>query len=402
MDWQVAQSDKLFRDEVRSFLADNLTDELRQVGRRVTSVFAPVTEAMAWQQILHARGWAAPHWPQEYGGTGWSVSERAIFAEELVRAEAPPLIPMGLLMCGPCLIGYGTEAQKSEYLPKILNGEHLWCQGYSEPGAGSDLASLKTFAETDGDDYIVSGSKIWTTYAHHANRMFALVRTRKDGKPQQGITFLLLDMKSPGITVEPIVGLDEVPEQCQVWFDNVRVPQANRVGAENDGWTVAKYLLMFERGGQGYAPGLQVLLEKIRLMAARQQTGNGSLADDPLWQQRLAVLQADVLALRFTEMRIQSALSSGNDPGALASMTKILGTELLQRATELRLETLGAQALIWQPQALLPGNDDTLPPIGPEYALTAMPHYLNSRACSIYGGSNEVQRGIIAKAVLGL
>ncbi|MCC1495677.1 acyl-CoA dehydrogenase family protein [Alcanivorax sp. 1008] len=400
MDLQIPESEKFFRDEVRTFLAENLTDDIRRAGKLVTSVFSPVEEAMAWQKILHKQGWAAPHWPEAFGGTGWSVSQRAIFAEELVRAETPPLVPMGLLMCGPCLIGCGTEQQKAEYLPKILNGEHFWCQGYSEPGSGSDLASLKTFAEKDGDDYIINGTKIWTTYAHHANRMFALVRTKKDGKPQQGITFLLLDMKSPGITVEPIVGLDEVPEQCQVWFDNVRVPQANRVGRENDGWTVAKYLLMFERGGQAYAPGLNVLLEKIRVMAGKQQGTHGTLKDDPVWQYKMASLEADILALEFTEMRIKSALSSGKDPGALASMTKILGTELLQKATELRIETLGAQALIWQPQALVPGAEQ--PPLGPEYAMTAMPHYLNSRACSIYGGSNEVQRGIIAKAVLGL
>ena len=400
MDLQVPETEKTFRDEVRTFLSENLTDDIHRAGKMVTSVFSPVKEVMAWQKILYDKGWVAPHWPKEYGGTGWSISQRAIFAEELVRAEAPPLVPMGLQMCGPCLIGYGTDDQKAEYLPKILNGEHFWCQGYSEPGSGSDLASLKTFAEADGDDYIVNGTKIWTTYAHHANRMFALVRTRKDGKPQQGITFLLLDMDSPGITVEPIVGLDEVPEQCQVWFDNVRVPQANRVGKENDGWTVAKYLLMFERGGQEYAPGLQVLLEKIRVMAGRQQGVTGPLSEDPVWQHRMAALEADILALEFTEMRIKSALSSGKDPGALASMTKILGTELLQKATELRIETLGSQALLWQPQALVPGDEQ--PVIGPEYALTAMPHYLNSRACTIYGGSNEVQRGIIAKAVLGL
>ena len=361
------EQEKAFRDEVRTFLEESLTPEIREAGKMVTSVFAPVKEAMAWQKILNDKGWAAPHWPKEHGGTGWSVTQRAIFAEELVRAETPPLVPMGLHMCGPCLIGCGTEEQQKEYLPKILNGEHFWCQGYSEPGSGSDLASLKTFAEKDGDDYIINGTKIWTTYAHYANKMFALVRTNKDGKPQQGITFLLLDMDLPGITIEPIVGLDEVTEQCQVFFDNVRVPQANRVGAENDGWTVAKYLLTFERGGQEYAPGLNVQLEKIRLMAEKQQTVHGPMSQDPLWQHKFASVSADVLALEFTEMRI---------------------------------ETLGAQAAIWQPQALVPGSEQ--PIIGPEYALTAMPHYLNSRACSIYGGSNEVQRGIIAKAVLGL
>ena len=400
MDLQVPEQEKAFRDEVRTFLEESLTPEIREAGRMVTSVFAPVKEAMAWQRILNDKGWAAPHWPKEFGGTGWSVTQRAIFAEELVRAETPPLVPMGLHMCGPCLIGCGTEEQQQEYLPKILNGEHFWCQGYSEPGSGSDLASLKTFAEKDGDDYILNGTKIWTTYAHYANKMFALVRTNRDGKPQQGITFLLLDMDLPGITIEPIVGLDEVPEQCQVFFDNVRVPQKNRVGAENDGWTVAKYLLTFERGGQEYAPGLNVMLEKIRLMAEKQQTAFGPLNQDPVWQYKFAALEADVLALEFTEMRIKSALSAGKDPGALSSMTKILGTELLQNVTELRIETLGSQSVIWQPQALVPGQEQ--PVIGPEYALTPMPHYLNSRACSIYGGSNEVQRGIIAKAVLGL
>jgi len=401
MDLKVPEQERHFREEVRAFLDESLTAEILEAGRKTTSVFAPVKEVMAWQRLLHKKGWAAPHWPKEYGGTGWSVGQRAVFAEELVRAEAPPLIPMGLQMCGPCLIGFGTEEQKAHYLPRILSGEDIWCQGYSEPGAGSDLASLKTFAESDGDDYVINGTKIWTTYAHHANRMFLLVRTRRDGKPQAGITFLLLDMNTPGITVEPIVGLDEVPEQCQVFFDNVRVPKRNRVGEENDGWTVAKYLLTFERGGQDYAPALGVQLQRLKQIAARQTTaGGGSLGDDPVWAHKVAACESEVLALSFTEKRIKSALSAGKDPGALSSMTKILGTELQQRVTELGIETLGSQALVWQPQALVPGGDEA--PLGPEYALTAMASYLNARACSIYGGSNEVQRGIIAKAVLGL
>jgi alkylation response protein AidB-like acyl-CoA dehydrogenase len=401
MDLHIPETLRTFREEVRDFLAETLTDDIREAGRLTTSVFAPVDEAMAWQRLLHKQGWAAPGWPKEYGGTGWSVSERAIFAEELVRAEAPPLIPMGLMMCGPCLIGFGTDEQKAHYLPRILSGEDFWCQGYSEPGAGSDLASLKTFAESDGDDYVLNGTKIWTTYAHHANKMFCLVRTRKDGKPQAGITFLLLDMDSPGITVEPIVGLDEVPEQCQVFFDNVRVPKANRVGNENEGWTVAKYLLMFERGGQEYAPGLRVQLEKLRQMVAGRTLADGrKLMDSESFRQKLAACEIDVLALEFTENRIKSALGAGKDPGALSSMTKILGTELQQRVTELGIEALGSEALAWQPQALEPDGDAE--PVAPEAVLTAMPKYLNARACSIYGGSNEVQRGIIAKAVLGL
>ena len=387
-----------FRDEVRAFLDEKLPADIADKVKGFRKMSKE--DHQRWQKILTAQGWYATHWPEEYGGVKWSPVQKHIWDEESCAYGVPRTIPFGVNMVAPVIIKFGTEEQKQHYLPKILSGEHFWCQGYSEPGAGSDLASLKTFAEKDGDDYILNGTKIWTTYAHYANKMFALVRTNRDGKPQQGITFLLLDMDLPGITIEPIVGLDEVPEQCQVFFDNVRVPQKNRVGEENDGWTVAKYLLTFERGGQEYAPGLNVMLEKIRLMAGKQQTAFGPLTKDLVWQHKFAALEADVLALEFTEMRIKSALSAGKDPGALSSMTKILGTELLQKVTELRIETLGSQSVIWQPQALVPGEEQ--PVIGPEYALTAMPHYLNSRACSIYGGSNEVQRGIIAKAVLGL
>ncbi len=401
MDLHIPAAEHAFRDEVRSFLADNLTAEIREAGRLATSVFADAGLAMAWQKILHARGWAAPHWPEEHGGPGWSISQRAIFAEELVRAEAPPLVPMGLLMCGPCLIGCGSPEQQAHYLPRILSGEDFWCQGYSEPGAGSDLASLQTFAEIDGDDYVINGTKIWTTYAHHANRMFGLVRTSREGKAQSGITFLLLDMNTPGITVEPIVGLDEIPEQCQVFFDNVRVPRSNRVGEENQGWGVAKYLLTFERGGAEYAPMLGIQLARVKQFAACQKIAGGrSLMQDDLFSYRVARAEIDILALEFTENRIKSELGAGKSPGALSSMTKILGTELQQKVTELAVDALGAQALIWQPRAIEPGS--TLPAVGPEYATTAMARYLNARATSIYGGSNEVQRGIIAKMVLGL
>lgn len=401
MDLKISQEDRVFREQVRAFLEDNLTGEMREAGRLATSVFTDPGPTMAWQKVLHRQGWAAPGWPREYGGTGWSVEWQAIFAEELVRAEAPPLIPMGPKMCGPCLIGYGTEEQKAYYLPRILSGEDFWCQGYSEPGSGSDLASLTTFAESDGDDYVINGAKIWTSFAHHANRMFGLVRTRRDGKPQQGITFLLIDMNTPGITVEPIIGLDEIPEQCQVFFDDVRVPKRNRVGEENDGWTVAKYLLTFERGGSQFAPGLRVRMETIRRMASqRTDAGGRTLLETPLFASRAVACEIDILALEFTENRIKSALAAGNNPGALSSMCKVLGTELQQRLSELAVDALGSEALLWQPPAIVPGGD--VAPLGPEYALTAMPSYLNARACSIYGGSNEIQRGIIAKHVLGL
>ncbi len=248
-----------FRDEVRAFLQEALTDDLVAVGRLATSVFTDPQHSLRWQKILHAKGWAAPTWPRAYGGPGWSEIERHIFQEECARAGAPALAPMGLRMVGPCIMGFGTPAQKALHLPRILSGEDYWCQGYSEPGAGSDLASLQLRAVPDGEDYVLNGSKIWTTHAHHANRMFCLTRTRWDGRPQAGITFLLLDMASPGLRVDPIITLAGEHEVNQVFFDDVRVPMAHRLGDENQGWTVAKYLLEFERGGSA-APGLKVTL----------------------------------------------------------------------------------------------------------------------------------------------
>ncbi|MEZ5506479.1 MAG: acyl-CoA dehydrogenase family protein [Gammaproteobacteria bacterium] len=401
MDLTVKPEYRQFRDEVRAFLEENLTADLREAGRLATSVFHDVERSMAWQKILNKKGWAAPHWPKKFGGTGWDVVQRAIFAEESLLANAPAMIPMGLHMCGPCIIGCGTQEQKDYYLPRILSGEDFWCQGYSEPGAGSDLASLQTFAESDGDHYIVNGTKIWTTYAHYANKIFCLVRTNKNCKPQEGITFLLIDMDTPGITVEPIIGLDLVREQNTVFFDNVRVPKSNIVGKENDGWTVAKYLLTFERGGQEYAPALHHALAQVKAMAEQEYSSfGGRLVDDQTFMRKLAEAEIEVTALEFTENRIKAALGSGQSPGALASMTKILGTELSQRVTELAIEAVGVYGLPEQVDAIQPGAN--LPTVGPDYALTAMPRYLNTRATTIYGGSNEVQRGIIAKMVLGL
>lgn len=401
MDLTINPELEKFRQEVRSWLAENLTDEIRQAGRLMTSVFADAEIAMKWQKILHAKGWAAPSWPKEYGGTGWDVEQRAVFHEECLLADAPLLIPMSLMMCGPCIIGYGTPEQKAYYLPRILSGEDFWCQGYSEPGAGSDLAALKTQAVSDGDDYIVNGQKIWTTYAQYANKIFCLVRTDGTRKPQEGITFLLIDMNTPGITVRPIIGLDGVHEQNEVFFDNVRVPKKNRIGEENKGWTVAKYLLEFERGGQEYAPGLFAALNTIKKIA-KTESGSfgGSAWDEPAFQQKYAALDIELKALEFTELRIKSSLGQGQNPGAVASLTKIKGTELSQKVTELAIEAVGLSALPWQPDAIIPAQPQ--PFVGPEYALTVMAKYLNTRATSIYGGSNEIQRNIIAKMVLGL
>lgn len=393
MDLDLTTQDLAFRDEVRAFLDEKLTPELRAAGRRTTSVFCEPVHSLPWQRILHEKGWVAPTWPREYGGTGWSEIQRAIFAAECARAGAPGLAPMGLRMVGPCIIGHGTPEQKAHFLPRILSGEDYWCQGYSEPGAGSDLAALQLRADSDGDDYVLTGSKIWTTHAHHANRMFCLVRTRFDGKPQTGITFLLLDMDTPGITVRPIITLAGEHEVNQVFFDGVRVPKAGRLGAENEGWTVAKYLLEFERGG-GSAPGLQVGLERVRRMATAEHL------DDPHYRRRLAEAEIAVQAIDISERRVLSALASGQKPGPASSMLKTQGTEAMQRVDELAVEAAGLYAAVDQPAARAPGSN--VAPVGPEHSLTAMARYLNDRAASIYGGSNEIQRDIIARLVLGL
>jgi acyl-CoA dehydrogenase len=400
MNLDFSPDDRAFRDEVRAFLEQSLPMHLREAGRSTTSVFSDKAHNLAWQKILHAKGWAAPSWPKAYGGPGWSDMQRYIFAAECARAGAPSLSPMGLRMVGPCIMRYGTPEQKAHYLPRILAGEDYWCQGYSEPGSGSDLASLQLRANSDGDDYVLNGSKIWTTQAHFANRMFCLVRTRTDGKPQAGITFLLLDMTSPGITVKPIITLAREHEVNQVFFDAVRVPKANRLGEENDGWTVAKYLLEFERRG-GSGAGLKVTLECLRAMADVEADGSGErLLDDEAFRMRLAVAEVLVLAIEMSEHRVMSALAAGRNPGPASSMLKMQGTEAMQKLDELAIEIAGYYALADQIEARKPSSN--IPPIGPGHSLFAMPRYLNNRAASIYGGSNEIQRDIIARLVLGL
>ncbi|MFV8816100.1 acyl-CoA dehydrogenase family protein [Haliea sp. E17] len=390
-----------FREEVRAFLQASLTPELRRAGRLMTSVFADFEATMQWHRILHAKGWVAADWPEEYGGTGWDINQRYIFQEECKLAGAPSLLPMGLQMLGPMLMGYGTDEQKSYYLPRLLSGEHVWCQGYSEPGAGSDLASLKTTAVADGDDYVINGSKIWTSYAQFANHIFCLVRTSKEGKPQRGISFVLVEMNTPGITVEPIIGLDGRPEQCQVFFDDVRVPIANRVGEENQGWTVAKYLLEFERGGHNFTTDLKKQLARLRQQGESEiGPGGSAMLQDAATRQRLAELEVEALALECTELRIKGALTTGANPGALSSMVKVVGTELGQRLSELGLDLLGPEVARYQPAAMEPDFDGEV--IGPDYALTSMAEYINHRATTIYGGTAEIQRDIIAKHVLDL
>ncbi|WP_422362481.1 acyl-CoA dehydrogenase family protein [Pyruvatibacter mobilis] len=400
MELSLSAADESFRQEVRAFLDAELTDELREAGNKDTSVFTDKEWNLAWHRILYAKGWVAPGWPKEYGGTGWTEMQRYIFAAECARAGTPNLSPMGLRMCGPMLMGFGTQAQKDFYLPRILSGEDYWCQGYSEPGSGSDLASLQCKAVSDGDDYVINGTKIWTTHAHFANRMFCLVRTDSSGKPQTGITFVLIDMETPGISVEPIITLAGEHEVNQVFFDNVRVPKTNRVGEENDGWTVAKYLLEFERGG-AYAAGLRVGVEKLKSLMAAEASGDGqALSEDQAFRAKVADFEVALDAQEITEHRVMSALSNGQNPGPASSMLKVTGTEMKQRLDMLAVEAIGTYAMPLQPDARKPGSN--VAPVGPAEAMVVVPSMLNNRAASIYGGSNEIQRGIMAKLVLGL
>lgn len=365
-----------FRAEVRAFLESHLPDDLRRAARRATSVFIDPAVSLPWQHILHARGWAAPDWPAEFGGPGWSEIERYIFAAECARAGAPNLAPMGLKMVAPVIMHYGSAEQRAHYLPRILSGEDYWCQGFSEPGAGSDLAALQLRATPDGDDYVLNGSKIWTTHAHFANRMFALVRTSNEGKPQAGISFLLLDMGLPGISVEPIRTLAGDHEFNQVFFDDVRVPQANRLGEENAGWSVAKHLLTFERGGK-YAPSL---IERLARLRAQPDI-------DPVLRARLDREAVNLLALQALELKAMRGV--GGSAALYASALKILGTETAQRIDTLACEVVGYAA--W---ADADGQ-------APAELAVAVPRYLNDRAATIYAGSNEIQRDLIARLMLG-
>lgn len=375
MDKDLAPELRAFRDEVRAFIADNLPEELRRATRRATSVFHDPAVSLPWQRILNARGWAAPDWPREFGGPGWTTVQRHVFMAECVAADAPSLAPMGLKMVAPVIMHYGTPDQRAFYLPRILSGEDYWCQGFSEPGSGSDLASLRLRAERDGSDYVLNGSKIWTTHAHFANRMFCLVRTSSEGRPQAGISFLLLDMDTPGIRVSPIHTLAGDHELNQVFFDDVRVPQANRLGGENEGWSVAKHLLTFERGGS-YAPPLLARLRKLR----------AACPDDPVLRARFDRLAVSLEAMQALELK---ALRQQGSAALYASVMKVQGTEASQALDVLACELLGPDG--WR----------VADPEVPDAVAVTLPRYLNNRAASIYAGSNEIQRDIIARMVLG-
>lgn len=403
MDMTFTAEELAFRDEVEGWLAANLPEHLKEAAAKTPSVFVEYDINMEWQRILHEKGWLAYFWPKEYGGTGWTPVQRYIWEKACAQAGAPSLTVLSLKLVGPVIYTFGTPEQKAQFLPPLLAGDHYWCQGYSEPGSGSDLASLKTRAVREGDDYIVNGTKIWTTHAHFANWMFCLVKTDIEVKPQRGVSFLLIDMNQPGIEVRPIITLAGDHEVNQVFLDNVRVPIVNRVGDEGQGWEIAKFLLENERGGSCIAPKLLADLEKIRTVAAGQPAGmnDASLLADQAFATRLARLEADVQALEVTELRILAELAQGKRPGPLTSMVKVVASDLRQAVDGLLVDALGYDALPLESQRPLYGNSKP-EAVTSDIAQVAMPTYLNSRAWTIFGGTNEVQKNIIAKTVLGL
>ncbi|MGB5950670.1 MAG: acyl-CoA dehydrogenase family protein [Parvibaculum sp.] len=402
MDLSFSKEDEAFRLEVRKFIEENYTADIRAKQARSKHGYIDKESHVKWQKALAKKGWLAPNWPQEYGGPGFTRSQKYIFDVEMGRAGVPHTVPFGPTMVAPVIMKFGTPEQKKRFLPDILETNVLWCQGYSEPGSGSDLASLQTKAENKGDHYLVNGSKIWTSVAQWADWIFCLVRTSKEGRPQEGISFLLIDMKTPGIKVEPLVLLDGTPaphqEVNQVFFTDVKVPIENRIGEENKGWTYAKYLLEFERGNP-YSAGLYRALNKVKKMAKETQIDGHSLAEDPAFQAQIADLEAQITAMEFTELRIFSALSTGGNVGPESSLLKCRGTELQQAVSQLAVEVLGNYTLPFVEDGLAETNQ---PDVGPTNAFTVAPYYFSLRKASIYAGSNEVQRNIMAKAVLGL
>ena len=397
MNLDFSAEDLAFRDEVRAFIAENYPASLR--GKQDEGDELAKADFLSWHKVLAKKGWVAPAWPAEYGGTGWTSTQRYIWSEETARADCIRLMPFGLAMVGPVIYTFGTPEQKAKFLPRILSGEDWWCQGYSEPGAGSDLASLRTKAERDGDDYIVNGQKTWTTMAQHADWGFFLVRTDNDVKMQEGISFLLIDMKSPGIEVRPIITLGGEHEVNEVWLDNVRVPVANRVYEENKGWTCAKFLLAHERVGIAGVASSKRGVEKLKAVAATEMEGERSLLANPFFRRKVAELEIDLAALEYTELRTLAAMAGGKNPGPESSVLKIKGSEIQQRLTELTLEMAGHYGA---PYYRGFGEGDNEHPIGQEWANRAAPTYFNARKTTIYGGSNEIQRNVIAKMVLGL
>lgn len=393
MELNLSAQDAAFRDEVRAFIAEYYPQEMR-VANPETDLTKE--QSLLWHRILHKKGWIAPLWPKEYGGPGWSIIQRYLWEQETSLAGALPPLAFSITMVGPVIYTFGNEAQKQKFLPRILSGDDWWCQGYSEPGSGSDLASVRCKAVRDGDHYVVNGHKTWTTLAQHADWIFCLVRTDPTAKPQSGISFLLIDMRTPGISVRPIITIDGSHEINDVFFEDVRVPAENLIGEENKGWTYAKFLLGNERTSMAQTGRSKRYLTKLKAIAASEIRADDPVASDVA--RDIARVEIDLMALEATEFRMISQMERGKDPGAAASLLKIRGTEIMQRVRDLTHRAVGNYGMALREH---PASDNIFVP-GPDYAHTVTEKYLNTRKLSIYGGSNEIQRNIIAKAVLGL
>ena len=388
-----------FTEEVRSFLSEKLTPELQRAGMLEAGIYADRPVAETWLKILNEQGWAVPGWPLEWGGTGWSAKQHSIWQQELTLSSAPASPPNGPKMVAPAIMHYATEEQKQYYLPRIREGVDWWAQGYSEPGAGSDLSSLKCAAIKDCNEYVINGTKTWTTHAHFCNRMFCLVRTDNSGTQQQGITFLLFDIDLPGIEIQPIISISGDHEFNQVFFTDARVPVSGRLGSENDGWSVAKYLLTHERGGKT-ATAMIMKINRLRTFLDNESEAGFDLRDDAGYMRKLACHEIELEAYVAFEERIFSSVAVGESIGTVSSVLKIRGTELRQQMDELLLDAINYYGLPYQPGIREFRNNET--PVGSDTAATAMPRYLNNRAATIYAGSNEVQRNILSKRTLGL
>ncbi len=400
MDLRFTEEEVAFRDEVRRFVRAELPPSIRDkiaAGRHPSK-----DDIVRWTRILAARGWSVAHWPAEWGGTGWSPIKLLIFNDELQRANAPESLAFGTSMVGPVIYTFGSQAQKERFLPRIVDLRDWWCQGFSEPGAGSDLAGLRTSAKRDGDAWVIEGQKTWTTLAQHADWIFVLARTDASVKKQEGISFLLVDMKSPGVTVRPIQTIDGGHEVNEVFFDSVRVPLENLVGQENKGWDYAKFLLGNERNGIARVGISKARIARIRELASLATYGGQPKLADPLFRMKLAAVEVELKALEMTQMRvIAGGQGEKGKPNPASSVLKIKGSELQQATTELLMDVVGPYVLPYEAE-----RDDgerwNEPPVGPDWAATIAPTYFNARKVSIYGGSNEIQRSIIAKAILGL
>ena len=403
MDLNYTDEDIRFRDEVRAFIDEAFTPDLQQQMSRSKNGYMSKQAHLIWQKRLYEKGWAAPNWPAEHGGAGVTPTQKFIYTQEMDAAGAPHFVPFGLTMVAPVIMAFGSDEQKQRFLPDILASNVWWCQGYSEPGSGSDLASLQMKAEDKGDHYLCNGSKIWTSMAQHADWIFCLVRTAKTEKRQDGISFLLIEMDTPGVKVAPLVTLDGPAENQQeinqVFFEDVKVPKENLIGEENKGWTYAKYLLEFERGNP-YSAGLNRALSKVRELAQSVAADGAPLAEDPDFQRKVNDLERQIMAMEATELRIFSEISAGQNigPGS-SSLLKTRGTEIQQDVSELAVEAIGQYGFPFVADTQATANS---PDVGLEGAPVVVPSYFNKRKTTIYAGSNEIQRNIIAKAVLGL